>query len=91
MPKYYAYMIAGYYLYFTSKCIVEAFHVHARDSELTEKGPAKLSVREDGSTVVQERGTLTDREVRKARGFIKKSYRDEAMCHTWVSHLVTDW
>ena len=37
MPKYYAYMIAGYYLYFTSKCIVEAFHVHASDKRLSEE------------------------------------------------------
>ena len=26
MPKYYDFMICGYYLYFTSHCIVEAMH-----------------------------------------------------------------
>ena len=31
MPKYYDFMICGYYLYFTSHCIVEAMHVHASD------------------------------------------------------------
>ena len=29
MPKYYGYKAYGYYLYFTSHCIVEAMHVHA--------------------------------------------------------------
>ena len=32
MPKYYQYKVAGYYLYFTSKCVVECMHVHASDS-----------------------------------------------------------
>ena len=41
MPKYYSYKAAGYFLYFTSKCIVEAFHVHASDGRLTEHGSAK--------------------------------------------------
>lgn len=34
MPKYYDFMICGYYLYFTSHCIVEAMHVHASDRHL---------------------------------------------------------
>lgn len=44
MPKYYDFMICGYYLYFTSHCIVEAMHVHASDRHLTESGSAKLFV-----------------------------------------------
>ena len=31
MQKYYEYKIAGYYLYFTSYCVIERMHVHARD------------------------------------------------------------
>ena len=31
MPKYYEFKIAGYYLYFTSHCIIECMHVHASD------------------------------------------------------------
>ncbi len=31
MPKYYEFKIVGYYLYFTSYCIVECMHVHVRD------------------------------------------------------------
>ena len=34
MPKYYDYKVAGYYLYFTSHCIVEAMHVHASDRKM---------------------------------------------------------
>lgn len=45
MPKYYDFMICGYYLYFTSHCIVEAMHVHASDRRLTECGSAKLFVK----------------------------------------------
>lgn len=29
MPKYYKFKIAGYYLYFTSYCVIECMHVHA--------------------------------------------------------------
>mgnify|MGYP005878585317 CR=1 FL=1 len=45
MPKYYDFMICGYYLYFTSHCIVEAMHVHDSDRRLTESGSAKLFVK----------------------------------------------
>lgn len=76
MPKYYAYMIAGYYLYFTSKCIVEAFHVHASDRRLTEAGSAKLFVGKDGQTTVMERGCLTDRDIRKIQAFILNHYKE---------------
>lgn len=34
MPKYYEYKIAGYYLYFTSYCVIECMHVHASDRKL---------------------------------------------------------
>ena len=34
MPKYYSFMVCGYYLYFTSHCIVESMHVHASDKKL---------------------------------------------------------
>lgn len=29
MPKYFKYKICGYYLYYTSFCIIECMHVHA--------------------------------------------------------------
>lgn len=74
MPKYYEFKICGYYLYFTAKCIVEAFHIHASDSKLTEESSAKFFVKENGDTVVQKMGTLTEKEKNKIQAFIKQNY-----------------
>jgi hypothetical protein len=87
MPKYYQYKVAGYYLYFTSKCIVEAMHVHASDRKLTESGSAKFFVKENGDTVLQEQGILTDQEVRKIQEFIKERYKE--MYQKWSEYSVT--
>ncbi len=76
MPKYYEYKVAGYYLYFTSFCVIECMHVHASDRKLTESGSAKFFVKDDGDTVVQNRGLLNDIELRKIQGFIKENYRE---------------
>lgn len=83
MPKYFNFKVCGYYLYFTSHCIVEGMHVHASDTKLTERGSAKFFVKSDGSTVVKERGVLTDREVTKIQAFIKENYQD--MYKTWAT------
>lgn len=76
MPKYYDFKVCGYFLYFTAHCIVECMHVHASDSRLTEGGSAKLFVRSDGSSVLQNRGHLTDRELRIIQEFIAENYRE---------------
>ena len=76
MPKYYDFKVCGYYLYFTSHCIVEAMHVHASDHHLTEGGSAKLFVKGNGDTIVKEQGILTDKELRIIREFIKDNYRE---------------
>lgn len=76
MPKYYEFMICGYYLYFTSHCVIEAMHVHASDRRMTEAGSAKLFVRGNGDTEVIERGMLTDKELRIIREFIKENYKE---------------
>lgn len=34
MPKYYEFKIAGYYLYFTSYCVIECMHVFALELEI---------------------------------------------------------
>lgn len=81
MPKYYDFKVCGYYLYFTAQCIVEAMHVHASDSKLTESASAKFFVREDGSTVVKDRGLLKDIEIRRIQTFIGENYED--MYKTW--------
>ena len=71
MPKYYEFMVAGFYLYFTSHCVIECMHVHASDRRLTEEASAKLFVMRNGDTVVQNMGILTERELRKIQKFIK--------------------
>ncbi len=73
MPKYFNFKVCGYYLYFTSHCVVECMHVHASDTRLTEQGSAKFFVKGNGDTVVKDRGMLNDREVSKIRSFIKDS------------------
>ena len=84
LPKYYEFKLCGYYLYFTAKCIVEAFHVHASDSKLSEEGSAKFFVKDTGDTVLQNRGILTDREISKIQGFIKDNYK--AMYMKWSEY-----
>ena len=76
MPKYYDFKVCGYHLYFTSHCIIECMHVHASDRRLTEAGSAKLFVRSNGDTVLQNRGILSDRELRCIQQFIKENYRE---------------
>ncbi len=81
MPKYYLFRISNHILYFTAECIVEAMHVHASDRRMTEAGSAKFFVKEDGSSVLQKRGDLTDREINIITKFIKANYLD--MYRTW--------
>lgn len=76
MPKYFDFKVCGYFLYFTSHCIIECMHVHASDSRLTEGGSAKLFVKDNGDTVVQNQGALSDRDLRIIREFIKKNYHE---------------
>lgn len=76
MPKYYDFMICGYYLYFTSHCVIEAMHVHASDRRLTETGSAKFFVKGNGDTIVKEQGSLKDNQLRIIREFIKDNYRE---------------
>lgn len=84
MPKYYEFKVAGYYLYFTSFCIVECMHVHASDRKLTETGSANFFVKGNGDTVIQNRGVLTDRELNKIQEFIKENY--EKMYEKWAMY-----
>lgn len=56
-------------------------HVHASDRKLTEVNSAKFFVREDGSSVMQKRGDLTDSEITTIQKFIKENYID--MYKTW--------
>jgi len=76
MPKYYDFKVCGYYLYFTSKCIVEAMHVHASDAQLTEAGSGKFFVMENGDSVVQNKGKIDDISLRRIQKFIKDNYKE---------------
>ena len=76
MPKYYEFKVAGYYLYFTSHCIIECMHVHASDRKLTEAGSAKLFVKDNGDTIVQKKGTLSPKDLKKIQAFIKINYKE---------------
>lgn len=89
MPKYYKTKVYGYYLYYTSFCTLECMHVHASDSRLTEAGSAKFFVKNDGSTVIQKRGILTDIELRKIQGFIKEHYLE--MYEMWKTDSDKDF
>ena len=84
MPKYYEFKVAGYYLYFTSFCVVECMHVHASDKNLTEAGSAKFFVKGNGDSVLQNKGILTDREISKIQAFIKENY--EKMYEKWAQY-----
>ncbi|WP_165247763.1 DUF4160 domain-containing protein [Adlercreutzia sp. ZJ141] len=76
MPKYFNFKVCGYYLYFTSHCIIECMHVHASDRKLTEQGSAKFFVKKNGDSVLQSPGVLSDREIRQIQAFIKDNYRE---------------
>ena len=84
MPKYYEFKVAGYYIYFTSFCVVECMHVHASDKKLTEAGSAKFFVKGNGDSVLQNKGILTDREISKIQAFIKENY--EKMYEKWAQY-----
>ena len=86
MPKYYEFKVAGYYLYFTSFCIVECMHVDASDRRLTEAGSAKFFVKENGDTVLQNEGVLNDRELLKIKQFIKENYKEMYLCWSKYSN-----
>lgn len=59
-----------------SHCIIECMHVHASDRRLTEEASAKLFVKQNGDTVIQNSGILTDRELNKIQKFIKLNYQE---------------
>ena len=69
-------MVAGYYLYFTSHCVIECMHVHASDRKLTEEASAKLFVKQNGDTVIQNAGMVNERDLRKIQKFIKLNYQE---------------
>jgi len=82
MPKYLNFKVAGYWLYFTSKCIVECMHVHASDQKMSSDIAAKFFVKENGDTILQKRGILKDKEISIIQKCIKANYK--AMYELWA-------
>lgn len=76
MPKYFRDKIAGYFLYYTEHCIMECMHAHASDASLAESGSAKFFIKENGDSVLQRRGQLTDREINLIQKYIRKHYKE---------------
>ena len=58
MPKYYEFKVAGYYLYFTSHCIIECMHVHAKGT-LNDRETRKIQIVISTKTGCEQ---LTERE-----------------------------
>jgi hypothetical protein len=86
MPKYYEFKVAGYFLYFTSFCVIECMHVHASDRKLTESGSAKFFVKDNGDSILQNQGQLSERNVSKIQAFIKLHYKEMYLKWSEYSH-----
>lgn len=84
MPKYTNDVVAGYILYFTSKCVVEAMHVHASDRAMTEQSSAKIFVYKNGETKVERQGTVNDIDMHKIRTYIKNNHQQ--MYEKWCQY-----
>ena len=76
MPKYTNDIVAGYVLYFTSKSVIEAMHVHASDKILSEQGSAKLFVYDNGDTRIQAWGTVNEVDMGKIQRYIKINHKE---------------
>ena len=50
--------------------------MHASDKKMTEAGSAKFFVKDNGDSVLQNRGILNDREISKIQIFIKNNYQE---------------
>lgn len=84
MPKYTTDIIAGYTLYFTSKCVIEVMHVHASDKELSENRSAKLWVYSNGDTKIENGGNIAEHDMNKIRQYIKLNYKE--MYEKWKNY-----
>ena len=61
---------------FTSKCTIEAMHVHASDSMKNIKGAAKLFVYDNGDTKVERQGTVNEVDMGVIQKYIKLNYQE---------------
>ena len=49
-------------------------HSHASDARLTESGSAKLFIKSNGDTVIQNWGKVSETDMRTIQRYIKKNY-----------------
>lgn len=83
MPDYTDEKVGDCIVYFTSKCIIEAFHAHA-DPKRRRATAAKFFIRKDGSVVLQHKGNLTEVQLNKVKKFIKDNH--ERMYKKWAEY-----
>lgn len=74
MSDYTPLKVANCYLYFTSKCVIEAFHVHA-DPQRRQATAAKFFVKADGTVIRTTQGNLTKAQVHQIQKYIEDNYR----------------
>lgn len=84
MPNYFKDKVSGYYIYFTSKCIVEAMHAHANNKGPIPSGSAKFWVYEDGTSKLVEKGVcpLSKKDIAEIQNHIYLNF--ERMKTMWA-------
>lgn len=73
MPDYCHHVFHGYHLYFTSSCVVEAFHAHA-SKDRKRRAAAKFFIRSDGSVVIAKPGRLDSQTLNDIVDYIKNNH-----------------
>lgn len=73
-------------MYFTMACTVECMHAHASDRQLTETGSAKLFIKPNGDTVIQNQGQVSASDMRKIQRYIKINH--VTMFENWSKYSV---
>ena len=81
MPKFYEGKIEGCDLYFTSLCILEAFHAHASDNGMRRRGAAKFFIFDDGTSSVEMDGKLSKKQISAIQVYIKRNHIE--MLENW--------
>lgn len=74
MPKYTEDKIAGYFLYFTNHCIVEAMHVHANKNSTRRSGSSKFWVYADGTSKLVGSTRISKKDQRIIQEYIANNY-----------------
>ena len=74
MPKYTKQKIAGYWLYYTSDCLLEGIiHVHANEPKPTREASAKVWVHADGTSTVEHYGKVSKKDMNVIQEWIYRN------------------